>query len=88
MIDGIKPMMVLLTFVYGWGSDNFDRLRPAVLDVPMKGFHADINMAMQTGGRILSTVRQEVMMADDGIQAISRAMAGAGREIRLVTGSR
>lgn len=88
MFDVMKPLIVLLTCFYGWGSHAFESIRPEPINVPLRGFHHDVNTIAAFGARTLDAVRFEVSTSDSVIQVPGRALTAIGREIRFFNGLR
>lgn len=85
MFDVMKPLVVLLTCFYGWGSQAFESIRPEPINVPLRGFHHDVNTIAAFGARTLDAVRFEVSTSDSVIQVPGRALMAISREFRVFT---
>jgi hypothetical protein len=48
--------LMATAIVYLCGQPALDRVRPSFLDKPLQGFHADVNLAVQDGRHILSSL--------------------------------
>lgn len=88
MFEVMKPLVVLLTCFYGWGSQAFESIRPEPISVPLRGFHHDVNTIAAFGARTIEAVRFEVSTSDNVIQVPGRAIMAIGREIRVFNGLR
>lgn len=88
MLDVAKPLMILLTCFYGCGSKAFDPLRPEPINVPLKGFHQEVNVAMSFGARVLGAAKHELMASEKAVQIPSRMLMAVNREIRTFNGQR
>jgi hypothetical protein len=51
--------LVVAAAVYAYGHPAFDGYRPPVLDKPLQGFHAEVNVAARNGRRALASFDEE-----------------------------
>lgn len=81
MFEVMKPLMVLLTCFYGWGSQAFESIRPEPINMPLRGFHHDVNTIAAFGARTLEAIRYEASTSDRPVDVPARVFTAIGREI-------
>lgn len=83
MFEVMKPLIVLLTCFYGWGSQALESIRPDPINVPLRGFHHDVNTIAAFGARTLEAIRYEASTSERPVQVPARILTAIGREIRI-----
>jgi hypothetical protein len=83
-----KPIMILMSMFYGAGADLLAPLRPAAIDKPLAGFHADINEIGKLSLQVALSVRDAARSANSPLDIAPRASRALSREFALINGRR
>lgn len=80
MLPTTKPLSVLLMLAYASGAPLFDSIRPAPLDLPLRGFHTEVTALAHDGFRTVRKVAADpIGHATDPI--FGRLFAGIARDM-------
>lgn len=82
ILDAAKPLVILLTCFYGCGAKSFESIRPEPINAPLKGFHQDVNAALDFGARILNAAKHEAFASQSAMHIPSRMLMVVNREFR------
>lgn len=82
MFEVMKPLLILLTCFYGWGSQAFESIRPEPINVPLRGFHHDVNTFAAFGARTFEAIRYEASTSARPVDIPGRVLTAIGREVR------
>ncbi len=82
MFSALKPLLILVACFYGLGSKSMDSYRPNPFNLPIKGFHNDVNSVFDMFKRTGEGIAFEANASSDPLEIAGRSMAIIGREIR------